>query len=122
MFVWGPAVGLMVAIFTASSVPNLDTSASGVSDKSLHFWAYGALGALLLRALAGAVWTGVTIRTAGAAWLMAIGWGVLDELHQALVPGRSPSGLDWLADAAGAAIAAGAILILAVVGKRGRAV
>jgi VanZ family protein len=110
----------MVAIFAVSSVPNLDTSGTGVSDKSLHFWVYGLLGALLLRALAGAAWAGVTVRAASAAWLMAVVWGALDEVHQAFVPGRSLSGLDWLADAGGAALAAG--VVLAVVVRRGRAV
>ncbi len=112
----------MVAIFSVSSVPHLDTSESGVSDKSLHFWTYGALGALLLRALAGAVWSAVTLRVAVGAWLMAVGWGALDELHQAFVPGRSPSWLDWLSDAGGAALAVAAALVLAVVWRRGRAV
>jgi VanZ family protein len=107
---WGPAVGLMAAIFAASSVPNLDTSASGVSDKTIHLWTYAALGGLLLRAVAGAAWAGVTVARAGGAWLLAAGWGILDELHQARVPGRFASGADWLADAAGAALAVGVLL------------
>jgi len=120
--VWGPAIGLMVAIFSVSSVPHLDTSGSGVSDKSLHFWTYGVLGALLLRALANAVWAAMTVRMAVGAWLLAIGYGVFDELHQAFVPGRSMSLLDWTADVGGAALGIAAALVVAVVARRGRAV
>lgn len=39
-------------------------------------------------------------------WALAAGvtmlFGIADELHQAFVPGRDPSVLDWLVDAAGA--------------------
>ena len=34
---------------------------------------------------------------------VAICYGVLDELHQMLVPGRSAELLDWIADTTGAA-------------------
>jgi len=122
VFVWGPAAGVMAAIFLVSSVPHLDTSDSGLSDKSLHSWVYAALGALLLRALAGAVWAGVTARAAALAWLSAVLWGALDELHQTFVPGRSLSGGDWLADALGAALGVAAVLVLARLRPGSRAV
>jgi VanZ family protein len=122
VFVWGPAAGLMAAIFLASSVPHLDTSDSGLSDKSLHSWAYAALGALLLRALSGAAWAGVTARAAALAWLSAVLWGAFDELHQTFVPGRSLSGGDWLADALGAALGVAAVLVLARLRPGSRAV
>jgi len=112
----------MVAIFSVSSVPHLDTSQSGVSDKSLHFWTYGVLGVLLVRALAGASWAGVTMRSVVVAWFVATGWGALDELHQGLVPGREPSVLDWVADGGGAVLGTAAVWLLAVVRQRGRAV
>jgi VanZ family protein len=121
-FVWGPAVALMAAIFLVSSVPHLDTSESGISDKSLHSWTYAALGALLARALAGAAWAGVTARAAALAWAYAVLWGGFDELHQSFVPGRSLSGADWLADAIGAAAGIVAVLALARLRPRNRAV
>jgi VanZ family protein len=117
--VWGPAVALMLGIFLASSVPNLDTVATGVSDKSLHFVAYGALGVLLLRALAGARWAGVTPAAAAGAWVLAVLWGVTDELHQAFVPGRTAALDDWLADAGGAIAGVGVVVAFAL-GRRGR--
>ena len=122
LFVWGPAVSLMAAIFAVSSVPNLDTTSSGISDKTLHFWTYGALGVLLVRALAGAAWTGVTSRAASLAWVMAVAWGALDEWHQSTVPGRSLSGRDLVADAIGAALAVAVVLLAARRRRGGRAV
>ena len=117
---WGPPIGLMVAIFAVSSVPHLDTSGSGVSDKSLHAWTYGLLGLLLLRALAGARWAAMKIRTACVAWLVAVVYGVFDELHQGLGPGRAPSIADWLADARGAAVGVVAGIVFAIVWRRSR--
>lgn len=122
LFVWGPPIGLMAAIFAVSSVPHLDTSSSGVSDKNLHFWTYGLLGVLLVRALAAADWTAVTIRTAVLAWVCGVGYGAFDEVHQAFVPGRTMSGGDLLADAVGTALGAGAALVAARLRARDRAV
>ena len=70
-------------------------------DKVQHFLAYALLGALAHRALPG---TGIG-RLLGAMLLAGL-FGVSDELHQALVPGRDPSALDWLADALGSATGA----------------
>lgn len=111
----------MAAILVASSVPNLDTEQTGFSDKTLHFWAYGALGALMLRALARASWQGVAARSALVAWVLTSGWGALDEFHQAFVPGRFPSWVDWLADVLGAAVAVGLVVVFGVIGRRRRA-
>lgn len=117
--IWGPPAGLMLAIFVASSVPNLDTAPTGVSDKSLHFAAYGVLAVLLLRALSGAAWRGVTLGAAIGAWTLAVLYGATDELHQAFVPGRTAALDDWLADAFGAA-AGVAVGVAASVGRRRR--
>ena len=66
-------------------------------DKLLHFLAYTVLGALAYRAAPG---TG----TRRLLIAVTVGWlfGVSDELHQAVVPGRDASALDWIADALGA--------------------
>ncbi len=111
----------MAAIFVASSIPNLERIPGGFSDKSAHFWASAGLGALALRAAAGATWRAVSGRTAAMAWLIAAIYAITDEWHQAFVPGRSPSWADWVADALGAAVAV--IVILAIGRARaGRAV
>ena len=101
----------MAAIFAVSSIPHLDTSSSGVSDKSLHFWAYGLLALLAIRALASAAWAGVTWRTAAIGWVWAVAFGAFDEVHQSFVPGRSLSGGDLIADAFGAAMGAALALV-----------
>lgn len=69
------------------------------SDKVIHAGAYFVLAALATLA------TGRPV--AGA--LLAVGYGVTDELHQALVPGRFPSVFDLVADAIGATL--GAVLV-----------
>ena len=99
----------MVAIFGVSSIPDLQTTPAGLSDKTVHALVYGLLGALVLRAVARAEWAGVTFVVALAAALISGLYGVTDELHQGVVPGRSTEALDMVADAAGASGAAGAI-------------
>jgi hypothetical protein len=39
------------------------------------------------------------------AFILALGYGIFDECHQAFVPGRSASFADWLADGIGAGVA-----------------
>ena len=111
LVVWGPAVLCMVAIFIASSIPGDRLPPTGISDKTEHFAAYGLLGMLAIRAFARARWTGVTQRAGASAWLLAAAYGVTDEVHQMFVINREPSGLDWIADALGAAAGVAAVLI-----------
>ncbi len=99
----------MVAIFGASSMSDLQTTPAGLSDKTVHGLVYGLLGALVLRAVAGAGWAGVTLVAVLAATVISGLYGVTDELHQGFVPGRSTEALDMVADAVGASGAAGVI-------------
>jgi VanZ family protein len=92
----------MTAIFLLSHQPSLPTP-PGVGDKEMHAATYGGLAALLVRAFAGATWTGVTGARAAAAAAGAIVYGISDELHQSFVPGRTADLQDLLADAFGAA-------------------
>lgn len=67
-----------------------------------HIVAYGAL--------ATAWWTLLVRRVppaqlGAAAWLLSVAYGVVDELHQAAVPGRTCSVTDLGSDAAGAWLA-----------------
>lgn len=119
---WGPMVAVMVAIFVASSIPDLTTLPGGVSDHTGHFVAYALLGAAALWGFAGARWGTVTLRSAVFAWMIAAAYGVTDELHQHFVHGRTPAVDDWLADIAGAGLAIVVVAILArAPGHRGRA-
>jgi len=86
----------MAAIFALSSLPGSEVGIPPPWDKLAHFSEYALLGFLLGRG------TG----NAPLAFALAALYGVSDEVHQAFVPGREASALDWLADAAGALIGA----------------
>ncbi len=98
---WLPSFAVMVAIFTASSLPGKDVPLPDFfgSDKVAHLSAYALLGIALrwrfrLRACRNQGWEWPTL---------AIGWafGLSDELHQVFIPGRMAGMDDWLADALG---------------------
>lgn len=78
------------------------------SDKLAHALAYLVLGAL------GSLATGS--RPAGA--LLAVLYGISDEIHQSFVPGRFPDLWDLVADSVGALV--GAWLAPWLVGRRGQ--
>ena len=103
----------MAAIFVVSGIPNLGPLPANTSDKVAHFAAYALLGALVARAMAGATWAGYTFTTIRQAWVFATVYGVTDELHQAFVPGRTPSAADGLADSTGALLGALVALVIA---------
>jgi len=107
--VWGPAWATMVLIFVLSSMSGLGPIPGGVDDGVAHALQYAVLAALLLRGLAGARWRGVRVRAAALAVLLATLYGVTDEAHQWFVPGRTAEVTDLVADALGAAVAAGVI-------------
>ncbi len=109
-----PAVGWTCLVLIGTSLPGSALPAAGPPglDKLVHFGLYLVLAAL---------WRAATRRDSpeaaergkrrggvGLGWLvvpvLAIFAG-LDELHQAWIPGRSPSLSDWAVDLAG--IAAG---------------
>ena len=77
-----------------------------VSDKVLHAVAYGILSLLCYRAFRWAAGPAIARQAVVLAIVTASLYGVTDEVHQAFVPLRESSWLDWLADTIGAAIAA----------------
>lgn len=94
----------MAGIFFASSVPDPPVP-SDVSDVSLHEAAYFGLTVLLIRALSGGTWKGVTFASLLAAWVIAVLYGVTDEWHQSFVPNRHAELRDLGSDAIGAVVA-----------------
>jgi len=66
-------------------------------DKVAHFFVYGLLATLVVRALMGtrAFWAIVIVSA----------FGVSDEFHQHFTPGRSMEFMDWVADTLGATLA-----------------
>lgn len=97
------AVLIGLAIFALSAQPNLHVSSQPVLDfvahKTGHMIAFGLL-ALAVEMMLEDV--GVARRQAVlAALLLVVGYGATDELHQAFVPGRTPSPIDVTVDLAG---------------------
>lgn len=72
-----------------------------LKDKGVHFLEYGALSFFSMHAIA-ITWSAGWVATVSAATVITTGLGVLDELHQSFVPGRSSDVLDLLADTIGA--------------------
>lgn len=87
------------SMFIGTHIPNPEALIpKDVSDKSLHFWAYGGLAVLL----AGYTMTAgpLSLRAFGKLWLIIAAYGVADELLQIPV-GRHADTYDWLADMLG---------------------
>lgn len=99
---WGPVAALMALLFLASSLPGSSLPLAPGRDLAAHALAYGLLGALVLRALAGGRRRGVTAGRAAGAVLVSGLYGLGDELHQRFVPGRTADPLDLGADVGGA--------------------
>lgn len=108
-WLWGPPLAWMAVIFAASSITDVPELPGGFSAPVGHFVGYAVLSLLVVRALTGNRWTGVTWRVALSAVLVSTAYGISDEWHQSFVPGREPDPLDVLVDAAGASSAAGAV-------------
>ena len=77
-----------------------------VSDKVLHAVEYGILSLLCYRAFRRTAGPTVARQAVVLAIVITSVYGITDEVHQAFVPLRESSWLDWLADTIGAAIAA----------------
>jgi VanZ family protein len=110
---WAPVLLYALLIFALSSLarPQEFLPAELLShDKLIHLAEYAVLGGLTARALrAGGR---PLARAFAVALLLGALYGASDELHQALVPGRDASPLDWASDAGGTALGAVAVLFL----------
>lgn len=109
---WAPAAAWAAFLFLLSSRSTLPVNLGSGLDKVAHFFAYLVLGFLLTF---GTNRLGISTLVAVA---LGSGYGVLDELHQATVPGRYPSTSDWFADTLGAGV--GAVLFLLILRARSR--
>lgn len=96
---WLWPLAIAALIFAASSRPTVAGPRIPHFDKVVHFAVYGLLATLVCRQ--GRGW-----RAAGLAVLVVSAYGATDEWHQSYVPGRSTELADWIADTAGAALAA----------------
>ena len=113
---WRFALAYMALIFVISS---FEVAVPGVHrlpfrDKAIHFVEYGVLGFLCMNA-ARASWPK---EAAWRAFVFAVFvstiWGLSDEIHQAMVPGRSSELADLVADFIGSLAGAGLAWVFSV--------
>ena len=98
----------MIFYFSAQSHPDDDLPSflfEEISDKVLHAVEYGILSVLCYRAFRWAAGPAIARQAVVLAIVTASVYGITDEVHQAFVPLRESSWLDWLADTIGAGIA-----------------
>ncbi len=100
---WSPALAYMALIWWLSSIPiELPLPSIPWRDKAAHVIEYGILAVLVARAVRG-TWPALShARALLLAVAITAGWGYLDEMHQAFVPGRDANAFDLLADVIGA--------------------
>jgi VanZ family protein len=106
VLLWGPVLLVMGLIFFFSSLPDPGGPPGGISDKTAHVLIYAALGASLVRALAGGRITAMTLPRLLLAAALGTLYGASDEIHQHFVPPRTPDILDVVADSIGALLGA----------------
>jgi len=100
---WAPVFGFMALVWFWSDALSLETP-EFLSDKILHFVAYGLFGLCNLRAFHGGFRRPVAWATVAALGLTG-GFGALDEWRQDGVSFRDASWWDWVADVAGGGVA-----------------
>ena len=105
-----PIMLYCAGIFMLSGLPRIPDTVSWMPDKLGHFIVYAGLGFLVAREIRQSgvkslrwIWMGSAI--------FCLLYGVTDELHQSVVPGRSAEIGDVAADTAGG-FAAAAIYVL----------
>ena len=101
LLAWFVAIIWMAIIFVLSSQSGVDTGSGRLrfgADKIAHLVVFGILGLLVANAL-----TAGGLRTRRFWWTFVVCalYAVVDETHQAFVPGRGPSVLDVFIDMAG---------------------
>jgi len=103
---WGPALVVMILIFTASGTPGNDLPQFGAWDffakKGGHMIGYAMLGAAWLHGLANnkSINKGMII----LAIILSALYASSDEFHQSFTPGRTPSVSDVGIDTIGATL------------------
>jgi VanZ family protein len=97
------AAAIVFELFTMSVRPAAAGLIVAPWDKVAHFAVYSTIAALLWVAAAG--------RMRVALLLAVVALGLLDELHQAGVPGRTADAMDFLADTCAAAATIGLLAL-----------
>ena len=108
----------MAAIFYAQSMAHPPQPPGGLTDKHEHFFFYGVLAVLALRAFTNAQWRRVGAATALGAIVFSSLYGVVNEVHQRFVPGRSYEVVDMIANAIGASVAVVLVWAWSIIRRR----
>ncbi len=126
---WIGGAGLVLYssfILYISSLPQSSLPHISISDKLAHFFIYFILGIIFANFLNSLKKPGVFLLV-GATLLFVTLYGTLNEIYQALIPGRSFDELDILANIIGGAFGGSAYLVVnylvlgnSVVGNRQR--
>lgn len=118
---WLPAILYTLLIWWLSSQPlNWPIiERMLLRDKGVHFLEYGALSLFITHAIA-TTWRELGVRAVLAATIITAALGLVDELHQAFVPGRSSDALDLLADTIGALFFSALYIVLLRLWQRRR--
>lgn len=108
LFLWSLTLGWAILIFYLTSIPNLkisdNTWVSFVISNGSHFLFFGIQAILLFSALHTLYSIRYTPYISAASIILTSLYGVLDELHQIYVPGRTADPMDWALDTLGAII------------------
>lgn len=111
-----PLIVYWLILFVLTSLPSSSAITIGISDKIEHFGAYGLLSAVLyMNLFFQKKFELLKKYPATFSVLIASIYGMLDEVHQLFIPGRSAEFLDWSADFLGSLLA---ILIVKVILER----
>ena len=111
MWAWLPVAAYMALIFYFSSSSHPDEELpkflfEALGDKLLHMIEFAVLGVLCYRAFRRAAGPFAAGYAVVFAIVTASLYGATDELHQAFVPFRTATWMDWMADTAGGMVGA----------------
>lgn len=100
---WLPVIIWAALIFIVSSITfQVETETGLPLDKVAHFFEYFILSFLLIRALRKTSSNSNPLRLACISFIISWAYGISDEYHQLLVPGREFELLDIMSDGLGA--------------------
>jgi VanZ family protein len=103
---WVPLVAWLLVIHNLSATPSTEMPTIDIphADKIFHVVEYFVLGILLIRAFDKSGFNVSLAKLTVLAIIIALCYGVLDELYQRSIPGRECDIFDFIADSAGAII------------------
>ena len=103
LWIWGPLVAYCAVIFYLSSLSSVPW-ATAYPDYVEHALEYMGLSILTARALNGGLRSPLPTRVLALAFVLCLGYAILDEIHQKFVPNRFADVRDVLSDAVGAGV------------------